>query len=394
VLRTEFQDSGCRSCSRPGSPAAVPRALRRSRRRATTSVTVTATVPDSSARDTTIEIQVIGTSFDRGSAVTFLRNGVPEPKVWVNWTKYLKATALTANVTIAGDAPPDAYDVMVTASTGNKGISTEKFTVLLVNVVPGVTAFLSVNAQGQAAGVGCDTRHCRPLVWIDGSSTFLPLPAGSCGGRATAMNALGVIAGRSACTIFAPLRWTPSAGGGYTMQTLERPAGSSNYFLFDMNGQGIIAGSSYDPALNRLSAVLWDAAGAVHQLASPLPDVGTSEALGINKSGLVLGHVHGAGGPRPVVWLPDGSAVLLRIPDTASYGFASVINDGGVVSGNVGVPSGYRAVRWLPDPSQPNAWLRRGRVRGRGYSGLGELREWVEGIESFVLVRKEYEAPR
>ena len=342
--------SGCDPAGAPTEPSAA--------RAATTLVTVTATVPDSSARDTTIEIQVIGTGFDRGSAVTFLRDGVPEPKMRVNSTKYLKATALTANVTIAGDAPPDAYDVMVTTSTGKKGIGTEKFTVLLINVVPGTIAFFSANGQGQAAGAGCDSRgnNCRPVVWSDGSSTFLPLPAGSCGGRASALNALGVVAGRSACTVFAPLRWTPSAGGGYTMETLQRPAGSSNYFLFDMNGQGIIAGSSYDPALNQLSAVLWDAAGAVRRLASPLPD-GTSEALGINESGLVSGHVRGPGGPRPVVWLPDGSAVLLRIPDTASYGFASVINDRGVVSGNVGVPSGYRAVRWLPDPAQANAWL-------------------------------------
>jgi hypothetical protein len=341
--------SGCDPAGAPTEPSAA--------RAPTTAVTVTATVPDSSARDTTIEIQVIGTGFDRGSAVTFLRDGVPEPKMRVNSTKYVKATALTANVTIAGDAPPDAYDVMVTTSTGKKGIGTEKFTVLLVNVVPGTTALLTANGQGQAAGVGCDTKHCRPLAWIDGRSTFLPLPAGSCGGRATAMNALGVIAGRTACTVFAPLRWTPSAGGGYTMQTLERPAGSSNYFINDINGQGIIAGSSYDPALNRFSAVLWDAAGAVRQLASPLPDVGTSEAQGINESGLVAGYVPRPGGYQPVVWLPDGSAVQLRIPDTASYGFAKVINDRGVVSGNVGVPSGYRAVRWLPDPTQPNAWL-------------------------------------
>jgi hypothetical protein len=359
--------SGCDPAGAPTEPSAA--------RAATTSVTVTATVPDSSARDTTLEIQVIGTGFDRGSAVTFLRDGVPEPKVRVNSTKYVKATALTANVTIAGDAPPDAYDVMVTTSTGKKGIGTEKFTVLLVNVVPGTTALLTANGQGQAAGVGCDTKHCRPLAWIDGSSTFLPLPAGSCGGRATAMNALGVIAGRSACTVFEPLRWTPSPGGGYTMQTLERPASSSNYFIFDINGQGIIAGSSYDPALNRFSAVLWDAAGAVRQLASPLPDVGTSEAHGINESGRVSGHVWGPGGDRPVVWLPDGSAVLLRIPDTASYGYASVINDRGVVGGTVGVPGGFRAVRWLPDPAQANAWLPAEYLVAAGNG-------WVNGINN------------
>src|SRR6185295_14369986 len=133
--------------------------------------------------------------------------------------------------------------------------------------------------------------------WNGGNAVSLPMPAGSCGGRASAINAGGVIAGRSNdCTVATPLRWTPAAGGGYTMQALQRPAGSTNYFLFDINGQGIIAGSSYDPTLNRFSAVVWDAAGTVRLLNSPLPGVGTSEATGINESGLVSGYVRRPGG--------------------------------------------------------------------------------------------------
>jgi hypothetical protein len=345
---------GCQSSEAPTEPPSVARA-------ATPSVTVTATIPDSSARDTTLDIQVIGTGFDRGSAVTFLRNGVVEPKLRVNSTKYLKATSVTANVTIAGDAPPDHYDVMVTTSSGKKGIGTERFTVLAINIVVGTNVFLNANGQGQAVGIGCDSKGggtCRPVVWNGGNAVTLPMPAGSCGGRASAINGGGVIAGRSNdCTVATPLRWTPAGGGGYTMQALQRPAGSTNYFLFDINGQGIIAGSSYDPTLNRFSAVVWDVAGTVHLLNSPLPDVGTSEATGVNEAGLVSGYVRRPGGYQPVVWLQDGSVIQLQIPDSATYGFASVINDRGVVAGNVGLPSGYRAVIWWPDPSRANAWL-------------------------------------
>ena len=344
---------GCQTSEVPTEPAAARAAT-------TTSVTVTATVPDSSARDTTIDIQVIGTGFDRGSAVTFLRDGVAEPKLRVNSTKYLKTTAVVANVTIAGDAPPVVYDVMVTTATGKKGIGTERFTVLAINIVAGANVFMNANAQGQAVGIGCESRGgaCRPVVWNGGKAVVLPTPAGSCGGRGSAINAAGVIAGRSNdCTVATPLRWTPTSGGGYTMQALQRPAGSTNYFLFDINGQGTVAGSSYDPTLNRFSAVLWDAAGTVRVLNSPLAEVGTSEATGINESGLVSGYVRRPGGYQPVVWLPDGSAVQLQIPDSASYGFASVINDRGVVAGNVGLPVGYRAVIWWPDPSRANTWL-------------------------------------
>jgi hypothetical protein len=249
---------------------------------------------------------------------------------------------------------------MVTTASGKKGIGTEQFTVLAINVVSGTTVFLNANGAGQAVGIACDSRgnNCRPIVWADGRTITLSLPAGACGGRASAINGAGVIAGRSSdCTVATPLRWTPTGTGTYTMQALQKPAGSTNYFLFDMNGQGVIAGSSYDPALNRFSPVLWDATGAVRQLSSPLAEVGTSEAMGINESGLVAGYVRRPGGFQPVVWLPDGSAVQLQIPDTASYGFATVINDRGVVAGNIGIPGGYRAVRWLPDPSQANAWL-------------------------------------
>ena len=120
--------------------------------------------------------------FDRGSAVTFLRDGVVEPKLRVNSTKYQKATAVVANVTIAGDAPPDAYDVMVTTASGKKGIGTERFTVLSINIVAGANVFLNANAQGQAVGIGCDTNKgntCRPVVWNGGNAVILPMPAGS-----------------------------------------------------------------------------------------------------------------------------------------------------------------------------------------------------------------------
>jgi hypothetical protein len=102
--------------------------------KSTSGPTVTATSPAQSALDTTLDVQISGSGFDSGSQAEFLLNGVAIPGVTTNSTRFVSSTSLIANVTIAKDAVPDKYDVAVTTTSGKKGIGTELFTVLAMQV--------------------------------------------------------------------------------------------------------------------------------------------------------------------------------------------------------------------------------------------------------------------
>jgi len=92
-------------------------------------VSVTATDPDSATQDTTLDVVVSGSGFDQGSQAQWAIAGVPSAKVVTNSTRFVNSKRLIANITIAVDADTGLYDVIVTASTGKKGIGTELFAI-------------------------------------------------------------------------------------------------------------------------------------------------------------------------------------------------------------------------------------------------------------------------
>lgn len=100
---------------------------------ASSEVTVTAAVPDSATQDTTLDVILTGSNFDAGSSAQWAIDGVPSIKVRTNATHFVSSKRLVANITIAADADTGRYDVIVTASTGKKGIGTELFTVKVNN---------------------------------------------------------------------------------------------------------------------------------------------------------------------------------------------------------------------------------------------------------------------
>ena len=91
--------------------------------------TVTSTTPDSATQDTTLDVVVTGSSFDAGSAAQWAIAGIPSSKVRTNATQFVNSRRLIANITIAVDADPVLYDVIVTTPGGKKGIGTELFAV-------------------------------------------------------------------------------------------------------------------------------------------------------------------------------------------------------------------------------------------------------------------------
>lgn len=92
-------------------------------------LSVTATDPDSATRDTTLDVVVSGSGFDQGSVAQWAIDSVPSAKVRTNSTTYVSSKKLIANITIAADADTGLYDVIVTASTGKKGIGSELFAI-------------------------------------------------------------------------------------------------------------------------------------------------------------------------------------------------------------------------------------------------------------------------
>jgi len=85
--------------------------------------------PNNAPQDTTLDVRVLGSAFDRGSTAEWAIAGVPSAKVRTNSTRFVNSKELIANITIALDADTVLYDVIVTTTTGKKGIGTELFQV-------------------------------------------------------------------------------------------------------------------------------------------------------------------------------------------------------------------------------------------------------------------------
>ncbi|MGZ3437554.1 MAG: hypothetical protein ACXU9O_14885 [Gemmatimonadaceae bacterium] len=143
------------ACSSPiDAPARVVPDGHSLRAAAGTAPTVTAALPNEAPQDTTLDVQITGSGFDAGSHASFELQGVVDSRVHVNTTRYLKSTAVVANVTIARDAIVTQYDVAVTTASGKKGIGTDAFTVQQHSALPAWTidATQSVNFASDGRG--------------------------------------------------------------------------------------------------------------------------------------------------------------------------------------------------------------------------------------------------
>ena len=108
-------------CTEPTRAGSGGVDIREAKAAAVANPTVTATLPTAAPRDTTLDVQITGSGFDKGSDATFTLSGVVDARVRVNTTRYVKTTQLIANVTITADALTELYDVaVVTAAEGDQ----------------------------------------------------------------------------------------------------------------------------------------------------------------------------------------------------------------------------------------------------------------------------------
>jgi probable HAF family extracellular repeat protein len=324
--------------------------------------TISATDPSAAAQNTTLDVRVLGSGFSNGSKAELALNLVVGPKVKTNRTTYRSTKELIANITIAADAAPGRYDVIVTTSSGQRVVGTGKFTV--VAVVPpagnvkslGVAAFgKGVNAAGTVVGYTTAGVLCsgwavanRPVVWTEtGGFRQLPVPAGTCNAGAAGINDDGVIVGS---VNNAAYRWLPGPAETWTPQALGLQGSPEG-----INRHGDIAMLYNDAVTFVWKGSVWTPEDGILHLADLPTATRGCLSRGINSSRNVVGRCHYTENSNltPVIWLSFTSQpiALPQLPGITRYS-PNAINDAGVIVGMALPPTGAtRAVRWVPSGS-------------------------------------------
>lgn len=374
-----------------GDPTTVSNELVPALATAPANPVVTGTSPTRAPQDTTLDVHVLGSGFDRGSSIDFLRDGAVDPKLHVNKVTYKTGGELIANVTITADAETVPYDVAVTTSKGKKGIGTEMFIVevkLEVLVAPsGASNVSAVGPTGLVAGT-IGTRcgpGFAPALWDQARQlTALPALAGTCGGVANAVNPTGISVGSAyiGASSSLPVRWTPSPGG-YVVeplpalpdgsdpgpwaintwgaitagnaaavwtqatgwQLLTKPSGATSCFMTFINDSGAMTAHCLIGGQSR--GVFWEA-NSSPPVVLPLPSGAISGSpFGINGSATIVGFSRESdGSSRAVRWKSAGGTWLVEtLPDLGNGGSAHGINDSGQIAGSVNASSGTGYVR-------------------------------------------------
>jgi probable HAF family extracellular repeat protein len=335
-------------------------------------LSVRTATPAQAPLDTTLDVQITGSAFEPGSRAEWLRGGLPDPRVRTNSTRFVSSTSLVANITISLDAAASAYDIAVITANGKKGIGTELFTVLAVELLagpPGGSAANAVNASGIVAGGragGCAAGR-TPAYWSNGGLPVdLPLIAPYCNGTALYINESGMMIGRlDPSGAGFPVRWVPN-GAGYDVYALNPPSdGTTAAFVLDgLNKSGVVVGNRWHGA--NTVPYSWSQGGGwgVMPINAETATTGCYvEALNDNGEG--VGECWTAGTGKAVFWGSSTTSPVL-LPQLAGYTSAS----SGKALNNVGTIVGYAVkqtksgsvtagVRWTrqPDGSWSNPGL-------------------------------------
>jgi probable HAF family extracellular repeat protein len=336
--------------------------------------------PSAAPRDTTLDVHVLGSGFDLGSGVEFALDGVVGPGVRTNRTTYRTSKELIANITIAANAVPDRYDIVVTTSKGKKGIGTERFAVLPLELL-GANAFgLGINSGGTAVGYTTVSNTCggasnRPVVWTEaGGLRQLPVPPGTCSAASRSINDAGVIAGSVGNT---PYRWVPSGGGSWTPQSL---GASGSPQAINRAGDIVMLQNDGNVAALFWTGAVWTPESGVVQLRTLPGATSGCSSMGINNVRQVVGRCMYVGNTRqtPVIWqtLATEPTALPVLPGLDFYS-PKAINDGGVVVGTASpLAGGKHAIRWVPSGS---TWVAEdlgslgGDTEALGINGRGQI---------------------
>jgi probable HAF family extracellular repeat protein len=186
----------------------------------------------------------------------------------------------------------------------------------------------------------------KPVVWGPDDHDIRPLPliSGDTSGAATAINDQNQIVGISGICDQAVGRYTAIHAVLWQNNTvinlgsLGVPAWNTPMAI---NQRGVVVGFANAPGGGSAGnfnahAFIWTSGGGMHDLGT-LPGDSTSQALGINDEGLIVGEsCNAAGACRAVMWR-NGTIVDLNTLVAPGYGdqlvFANDINDAGAITG-------------------------------------------------------------
>jgi hypothetical protein len=359
----------------------------------TTGPSVQSTLPDYAHRDTTLDVHVMGGGFSAGAKAAWSLGG-DTTLVHVNRTTYVSSGELIANLTVPAGAPLATYDVMVTLSTGKKGVGSELFEVTAAEPLLSADRVVDVNDQGaivggtsnafyyddtcgavvlgSAEGWGVDplgaavsgrgyrTDAGLPVVWIrTGACSFreerLPNPGGGGGfGKSIARDVNGAImVGGTDAKVTKPAGsvsgerpalWTRSGTSWLGPTLYSTPNGQGE--IWRINGTAMAVGRSSE-ATGQVGYI-WNSATdytAIDGLPFGINDGGTI-VVGANNAGLA---VYWTRNPSTGRWDPIGH-VLPGVSGPAA-GTAFDVNDAGVIAGRSAVANKVRASIWRLDVS-------------------------------------------
>jgi uncharacterized membrane protein len=298
-------------------------------------------------------VHVLGTGFDRGSKSDFALHGVVGTTIRTNRTSYVSAKELVANVTVSADAVEALYDVIVTTSTGKKGIGTELFAVevyLELGFGAGSSSASGVNDAGWIVGRADSgtAGNGRAYVWDP---------------RARIMRSLGLQEAydvNASLTIVGsvpsgPVQWTYLAGTDTWQRTLMATLGGTYTWALKLNSVGQSVGRAQTVA-DVWHAALWQSTSQIVDLGL-LPNSDYSGARAINAQGVIVGWSRTTGTQQwdGFVWTPNtpngsaGTMQLLPRHGGMLRNFPESINDQGVIVGYSEAADGFPyAVRWEP----------------------------------------------
>jgi hypothetical protein len=323
-----------------------------------TSLAITSVTPPFGDQGTTIDVHVFGSGFTAGAEATWLLHGAADPAhVHTNRTTVVSSTELVANITIAGDATLDFWDVQVALAGGKNGVGSEVFEVTSAQILGSGTNLANVRGMsGDQQVVGYTSGNGGIAFVYNDDAGMVSLDLG----QAWTIDPLGTLVGGRDAN-FVATAWVRQSPSIWTAEQLPRLPFSvgGNVLGAARTADGILLVSGFDdsatskkpnaPQFNR--PVVWQRVGGTwstpQRYTLPAGSV-KGAAHSINGLGQVAGRVDG--GPTGAVWENpttstrlDGTPSLINAAGTLIVGEKAIATSG---SGPTTIP-----VYWWRNPS-------------------------------------------
>jgi hypothetical protein len=350
------------SCSR--DPIAAPRiradASSPVAGKSPTALAVTSANPPFGDQGTTIDVHVFGSGFTTGAQATWLLHGTADPThVRTNSTSFVSSTELVANITIAGDATLDFWDVQVALIGGKNGVGSELFEVTSAQILgpgtPGGDAWVYGMSQNlQVVESGSGGNGTVAFVYDDAAGM---VSIGS--GQATAIDPLGTLIGghdgNSIATAW--VQQSPSTWAAEHLPHLPFSVGG-NVNVATRMSDGTLLFAGYDDSATSTRAnatqanrpVVWQRiAGSWSAPQRYMLPAGAVRGgiRAINGSGQAAGRLDG--GPTGAVWdNPTSPTRLDGTPNAINAAGTLIVGDQAIPGSNTGATI---PVYWWRDPS-------------------------------------------